>query len=78
MANLKALNAVELTTEVTGRVVQINLEPGQKVSQGDVLLRLDDRQARADLQVIEAQLADARRQLERVGATKIPSESGIG
>src|SRR5690554_2747946 len=65
VANLKALNAVELTTEVTGRVVQINLEPGQKVAQGDVLLRLDDRQARADLAVIEAQLSDARRKYER-------------
>ena len=75
VANLKALNAVELTTEVTGRVVQINLEPGQKVSQGDVLLRLDDRQARADLQVIEAQLADARRQLER--AQRLRSNNSV-
>jgi membrane fusion protein (multidrug efflux system) len=75
VANLKALNAVELTTEVTGRVVQINLEPGQKVSQGDVLLRLDDRQARADLQVIEAQLADARRQLER--ARRLRSNNSV-
>ncbi|MBN7769989.1 efflux RND transporter periplasmic adaptor subunit [Marinobacter daepoensis] len=65
VANLKALETVELTTEVSGRVVEINLEPGRKVARGDVLVRLDDRQARADLQVIEAQLADARRQLER-------------
>lgn len=45
VANLKALKAVELTTEVSGRVVEINLKPGQKVAEGDVLLRLDDRQA---------------------------------
>ncbi len=65
VGSLKALNAVELTTEASGRVVEINLKSGRQVKQGDVLLRLDDRQARADLGVIEAQLADARRQYER-------------
>lgn len=65
VGSLKALNAVELTTEASGRVVEINLEAGRKIEQGDVLLRLDDRQARADLGVIEAQLADARRQYDR-------------
>lgn len=75
VANLKALKAVELTTEVSGRVVEINLKPGQKVAEGDVLLRLDDRQARADLQVIEAQLADARRQLER--ARRLRSNNSV-
>ena len=65
VGSLKALNAVELTTELSGRVVALNLGTGRRVEQGEVLLRLDDRQARADLQVIEAQLADARRQHER-------------
>jgi membrane fusion protein (multidrug efflux system) len=65
VGNLKAVNAVELTTETSGRVMEINLKSGRQVKQGDVLLRLDDRQARADLGVIEAQLADARRQYER-------------
>lgn len=65
VATLKPLNSVEITTEVSGRIVAINLVPGQRVEQGDLLLQLDDRQARADLQVIKAQLADARRQLER-------------
>ncbi|MDY6841139.1 MAG: efflux RND transporter periplasmic adaptor subunit [Pseudomonadota bacterium] len=75
VGSLKALNAVELTTEVSGRVVQLNLETGRRVAQGEVLLRLDDRQARADLQVIEAQLADARRQYER--AQRLRSNNSI-
>ncbi|WP_417543581.1 efflux RND transporter periplasmic adaptor subunit [Marinobacter sp.] len=70
VGNLKALNAVELTTEVSGRVVSLNLETGRRVEQGDVLLRLDDRQARADLKVIEAQLADARRKFERANSLR--------
>ncbi|MGO1502342.1 MAG: efflux RND transporter periplasmic adaptor subunit, partial [Marinobacter sp.] len=65
VGNLKAVNAVELTTEISGRAVALNLKTGRRIEQGEVLLRLDDRQARADLKVIEAQLADARRKLER-------------
>ncbi|MDN6320320.1 MAG: efflux RND transporter periplasmic adaptor subunit [Marinobacter sp.] len=65
VGSLKAVRAVELTTETNGRVVAINLKSGRQINQGDVLLRLDDRQARADLGVIEAQLADAKRQYER-------------
>ncbi len=75
VGSLKALNAVELTTEVSGRVVELNLETGRRVEQGTVLLRLDDRQARADLQVIQAQLADARRQYER--AQRLRSNNSI-
>ncbi|MDO3721372.1 efflux RND transporter periplasmic adaptor subunit [Marinobacter sp. chi1] len=65
VGSLSALRAVELTAEVSGRVVSLNLTPGARVAQGDVLVQLDDRQARADLRVIEARLAEARRQLER-------------
>ena len=65
VGNLQAEDSIALATELSGRVVQINLKPGQRVAQGDVLLRLDDRQAQADLQVIEARLADAKRQYER-------------
>lgn len=65
VGSLNAVNAVELTTETNGRVVDFNLKSGRQVKQGDLLLRLDDRQARADLGVIEAQLADAKRQFER-------------
>lgn len=75
VGNLQALNAVELTTEVSGRVIEINLAAGQKVTTGDVLLRLDDRQARADLAEIDARLADARRQLER--ASRLRSNNSI-
>lgn len=65
VGSLQALNAVELTTEVNGRVVYINLQSGRQVEQGDVLVQLDDRQAEADLEIIESQLADARRRYER-------------
>ncbi|TGN39481.1 efflux RND transporter periplasmic adaptor subunit [Marinobacter confluentis] len=65
VGSLRARNQVSLTTEVSGRVVEKNLNAGSRVVKGDLLLRLDDRQARADLQVAEATLADAQRQLNR-------------
>lgn len=65
VGSLSALRAVEITAEVSGRVVSLNLQSGVRVGQGEVLVQLDDRQARADLRVIEARLAEARRQLER-------------
>ncbi|HEV8076988.1 MAG TPA: efflux RND transporter periplasmic adaptor subunit, partial [Marinobacter sp.] len=65
VGNLQAEDSIAVTTELSGRVVQLNLEPGQRVAKGDVLLRFDDRQAQADLQVIEARLADAKRQYDR-------------
>lgn len=75
VGTLNAIHSVEVTTEVSGRVVELDLEPGQRVAEGELLVRLDDRQARADLQVIEAQLADARRQLER--ARRLRSNNSI-
>lgn len=75
VGSLKALEAVELTAEVSGRIVELHLSAGQRVAQGELLVRLDDRQAAADLRVIESQLADARRQLER--ASRLRSNNSI-
>ncbi|WP_150911828.1 efflux RND transporter periplasmic adaptor subunit [Marinobacter halotolerans] len=65
VGSLRARDQISLTTELSGRVVELNLNAGNRVKRGELLLRLDDRQARADLQVVEATLADALRQLER-------------
>lgn len=75
VGSLKAVDAVELTTELSGRVVEINLGAGQRVEKGELLVRLDDRQAVANLRVIESGLADARRQLER--ATQLRANNSV-
>jgi len=55
---------IELRPHVAGRIVEVRVEEGQRVRQGDVLLRLDDAQyrhqvtlARAELALVEAQMA---------------------
>jgi RND family efflux transporter MFP subunit len=50
-----------VSSKVTGKVVEIFVEEGQSVRQGQVLARLDDSQARAALGLAEAQLAASRK-----------------
>lgn len=75
VGNLSAVDAVRLTTEVSGRIVELNLPAGERVAQGDLLVRLDDRQARSDVAIARAELADAERQLER--ARRLQSNNSI-
>ena len=46
-----------VSSKVTGKVVEVNVEEGMAVRQGQVLARLDDSLARAALGLAEAQLA---------------------
>jgi RND family efflux transporter MFP subunit len=50
-----------VSSKVTGKVLEVNLEEGQSVRRGEVLARLDDAQVRAALAVAEAQVEAARR-----------------
>lgn len=49
-----------VSSKVTGKVLEVNLEEGQSIRRGQVLARLDDSQVRAGLAVAQAQLAAAR------------------
>jgi len=48
-----------VSSKVTGKVLEVFVEEGMPVRQGQVLARLDDSQVRARLKVVEAQLAAA-------------------
>ncbi len=50
-----------VSSKVTGKVVEINVEEGMAVREGQVLARLDDASARAALALAEAQAESARR-----------------
>jgi len=50
-----------VSSKVTGKVLQVFVEEGQAVREGQVLARLDDAQTRAELSFAEAQLAAARK-----------------
>jgi RND family efflux transporter MFP subunit len=50
-----------ISSKVTGKVIEVNVEEGMQVRQGQVLARLDDSTTRAALQLSRAQLEAARR-----------------
>ena len=50
-----------VSSKVTGKVLQVFVEEGQNVHEGQILARLDDAQTRAELAFAEAQLAAARK-----------------
>jgi RND family efflux transporter MFP subunit len=50
-----------VSSKVTGKVVEVNVEEGMAVREGQVLARLDDAQPRAALELAKAQAEAARR-----------------
>ena len=60
-----ANEAVTITTKVSGLVRSVNFEGGQMVKRGQVLVELDDREARATLAVSTAQHRNAKLLYER-------------
>jgi RND family efflux transporter MFP subunit len=64
-----------VSSKITGKVVQVNVEEGMAVRQGQVLARLDDAMARAALRLAEAQAEAARRAVRenevRLGEAKL-------
>jgi RND family efflux transporter MFP subunit len=55
-----------VAAEVTGKLVEVNVEEGRRVTEGDVLARLDDATERAQLELSQARLAAARSALEEI------------
>jgi multidrug efflux pump subunit AcrA (membrane-fusion protein) len=56
---------IQVAAVTPGTVVEVAAAVGDRVSAGDVLFRLDDRQRKSDLAVQEAQLAEAQAALAR-------------
>lgn len=60
---------VTISTDVPGRVADIEVRENQSVNKGQVLFRLDDRPFRIALERAQAQLANARLQVEGLRAS---------
>ncbi len=57
-----------VSSKITGKVAEILVEEGMKVEAGQVLARLDDRQARLELDLAQAQLGAAEKSLAETEA----------
>jgi membrane fusion protein, multidrug efflux system len=61
----RAVRAVDILPEVSGRVSEVLFSPGQRVEQGEVLLRLDSTSQSAEVRAAEATVAETRAALRR-------------
>jgi membrane fusion protein (multidrug efflux system) len=80
LGTARANESVEVTAKVANQVTAVRFQEGQQVRRGDTLVELDGAQARADLAVAEAALAESRSQYQRsreLYSTRVLSESQI-
>ncbi len=63
-----------VSAKITGKVAEVLIEEGQRVKEGAVLARLDDTEARAQLDLARAQLAAARSQEGEIRALLAQAE----
>ncbi|WP_108660910.1 efflux RND transporter periplasmic adaptor subunit [Acuticoccus kandeliae] len=65
VGSTRALQSVDIVPLAEGRIIELNIEPGQEVEEGTVLARLDIEIEEATLREAEALLEEKRRALER-------------
>jgi multidrug resistance efflux pump len=61
-----ATSEIALRPDVAGRIIEVLVHEGQHVEVGQVLLRLDDKQARQEVALAQAEVALGQAQLERL------------
>ncbi len=63
---MEPFNDVIVSAEQAGRIISLDVADGERVRQGDILLRLDERLWRTELQRTELVARDAHRDLARL------------
>jgi len=66
-----------VSAKITGKVVEVNIEEGMRVTEGAVLARLDDVEAKAQLALARAQLTATRSQLGEIRAQLVQAENDL-
>ncbi len=77
LATARANEAIDVTPRISSVVSAIHFEEGQDVGKGDVLVELDSREIRAELDLAEANLRERRSRygrLEALAASQVVSE----
>ncbi len=68
LATARANEAIDVTPRISSVVSAIRFEEGESVSEGEVLVELDSREIRADLDLAEANLRERRSRFARLEA----------
>ena len=67
IGTVRALEAIEVSSNVTERVAEIFFEDGETVKKGQLLVRLEDAEEKAILEGAMATEAEQEREIERLG-----------
>lgn len=67
-AVVEAVKQATVAAQVQGRVVEVRVDAGDRVNQGDVLMRIDERQAAQGVAGAEAQVAQSQANLANARA----------
>src|SRR6478609_10223258 len=65
---------VDLSSDITGKIVRLAVKEGQMVTQGQFLLQIDPQQQEAAVQRVEAALASSRAQMAQAEANLIQAQ----
>jgi HlyD family secretion protein len=65
---------VDLSSDITGKIVKLAVKEGQMVTKGQFLLQIDAQQAEAAVQRMEASLASSRAQMAQAQANLLQSQ----
>ena len=74
---ITARRIATVSAEITGLIKSVLIEEGMGVSQGQVLARLDDAIARADYNLANARVVQARTEVDRIAATLSEAERDL-
>jgi len=80
LGNVRANEAVDIKSRISSAVTGIHFREGQQVAEGDLLVKLDDREIAAQLVVAQAAYEKVRSQYERaesLRATQVVSEAEL-
>ena len=69
--NIRARRAVDISADVMGRIIELNVEEGDDVTAGEVLLRIDPSQLEAAVSRAQASLSQAQAQAAQQRANRV-------
>jgi HlyD family secretion protein len=74
---VRAQTKVDLSSDITGKIVRLQVREGQMVTKGQFLLQIDPAQAEAMVQRAEASLAAAKAQAAQARANMLQAEKAL-
>ena len=68
---------VDLSSDITGKIVKLSVKEGQMVTKGQFLLQIDAQQAQASVERMQASLASSRAQLAQAQANLLQAQNSF-